>query len=294
MWTDRKGIKIEVDIQLWNTPKPGTPNTERENIPKKKKILSEEEVVQLTNSYAESTKQRCTNKEGDGKSCRRSLNFSLIGEDPREQMLDKEYENSVDFNIDTKSSVVQSNGHDEEMAEKLCGVNQIRPFPVLLYVYHRKRKGKSQVSINSKSMDHKSSICSNTSGAVTCREGKKECNSKEMIKPINMKSKRPRRGNTSRKSKMNEKNGKITDMEHGMLAPCEETLCLSTKVRSKARVERDKRTMREWKILVENLDSECTEEAKWWEHERVLFHERVKLFISHVRCIQGSLFHIKF
>ncbi|CAI9771615.1 unnamed protein product [Fraxinus pennsylvanica] len=289
IWTDRNGIKIEVDIQLRDTLKPGTPNTERENIPEKEKMLSEDEVVQLTNSSVESTKQNtCTGKEGDGKSCRRSLNFSLIGEDPREPMLDEEYENSVDFNIDAKSSVVQSNGRDGEMDEKQCGINQIRPFPVLLHVYHRKRKGKSQVSIKSKSMDHKSSICSSTSGAVMCREGKKECNSKEMIKPINVKSKRPSHGNTSRKSKMNKKNGKITDIEHEMLVPCEERLCLSTKVRSTARVELDKRTMREWKVLVENLDSECTEEAKWWEQERLLFHERVKLFISHVRCIQGD------
>ncbi|KAL2456455.1 C-terminal dimerization domain [Abeliophyllum distichum] len=57
----RKRIKIEVDIGLWNTPKPETLDpAARENMPEKKKLLSEDEVVQLTNSSCELENEQYT------------------------------------------------------------------------------------------------------------------------------------------------------------------------------------------------------------------------------------------
>ncbi|KAL2520691.1 ENDO3c domain-containing protein [Forsythia ovata] len=290
----RKGIKIEVDIGLRNTPKPETPDpAARENMPEKKKLLSEDEVVQLTNSSSELENEQYTRtgKEAGVKSCRRSLNFGLKGEEQTYPVLDQEYENYVHScpEIVAKSSVRSFvYGHDVEMDEKVCGTDKIGSSPVLLHVYQRKRKCQRPVWNKSTTMDQKSYTCS-TSSAVMCTEGPLKRVEKEMIKPIHSKSRHPRLGNTSRKSKMFEKNGKITDKEHGMLVTYEETLHLTTELQSTARGQLDKRTMRECKVLVENIDFECSEEAdKWWEQERGLFFERVKLFIFRMHLIQGN------
>ncbi|KAL2497887.1 Protein ROS1 [Abeliophyllum distichum] len=290
----RKGIKIEVDIGLRNTAKPETPDpAARENMPEKKKLLSEDDMVQLTNSSSELENEQCTRtgKEAGVKSCRRSLNFGLKREEQTYPVLDPEYENYVHFcpEIVAKSSVRSVvYGHDVEMDEKVCGTDKIVSLPILLHVYQRKRKGQRPVWNKSMTMDQKSYTCS-TSSAVVCTEGPLKRVEKEMIKPIHSNLRHPRLRNRSRKSKMFEKNGNITDKEHGMLVTYEETLHLTTGLQSMARGQLEKRTMRECKVLVENLDFERSEEAdKWWEQERGLFYERVKLFIFRMHLIQGN------
>ncbi|KAI3448655.1 hypothetical protein Pfo_005320 [Paulownia fortunei] len=114
-----------------------------------------------------------------------------------------------------------------------------------------------------------------------------------MAKPVLVKSKHPISRKQNTKSLMSRNDKKTSGYEHRMLVPSEEIVCPTPRMRSTSKVELDERTVREWKILMEKLDSEGTEEADegerdWWEKERELLHERVKSFISNMQCIQGA------
>lgn len=61
-----------------------------------------------------------------------------------------------------------------------------------------------------------------------------------------------------------------------------------------AKVDLDNETLRVWKLLMENDESEPVEETntdkeEWWEAQRNIFRGRVDSFIAKMHLIQGNV-----